>query len=241
MYEEDTKHLHIEFFVKDPPDPDPVESKKQGHPVFKHEEMVRIRWVGDNKRVHDAPADEVSRSFLDEKGNWVGLSYKERWWRHYEAFKAKHATIVDGTPLRELTSLTAAKIAELRALNIHTIEALASLDTTGQKRLGMGALALKQQAQAHLDKMQGESVEMRLVEQNAALQAQIDQMKAQMADLSKQPVETVTVSPFQEMEADDIRAWLADRTGEKPHGNLSHDKLVQMADAIVARETEEAA
>ena len=240
MYEEDTKHLHIEFFESEPEE-DKAESKKQGRPIFKTKELVRIRFVGDNKRVHVAPASEVSKRVMDETGNWVGLSYKERWPRHYDAFKAKQAPIVDGTPLRELTSLTAAKIAELRALNIHTIEALASLDTTGQKRLGMGALALKQQAQAHLDKMQGESVEMRLVEQNAALQAQIDQMKAQMADLSKQPIETVTVSPFQEMEADDIRAWLADRTGERPHGNLSHDKLVQMADAIVARETEEAA
>jgi len=240
MYEEDTRHLHIEFFESEPEE-DKAESKKHGRPIFKTKEMVRIRFVGDNKRIHVAPANEVAKRIRDDAGNYVGLSYKERWPKHYEAFKAKQAPIVDGTPLTEMASLTSAKIAELRALNIHTLEALASLDTTGQKRLGMGALTLKQQAQAHLDKMEGESVEMRLVEQNAALQAQIDDMKAQMADLSSRPADTVSASPFHEMETDDIRAWLTDRTGERPHGNISHDKLVKMADEVIAKETEKAA
>jgi len=246
MYEEDTSHLFIEFWETEPIE-NKAESRKAGRPIFETKEMVKIRWVGDNKRVHNAPADEVAKRVMDQNGNFVGLSYKERWPKHYQAFKDQKAPPIDGTPLSELSVLTAVKVAELKALNIHTIESLAGLDTTGRKRLGMGAMELKQQAQAHLDIVKGEAVPMQLIAENEALKAQMEQLQSQMDALSGKTETsygpTITrpsePSPFDEMEDNDIKAFLKDRTGQAPRGRVSRETLIRMADDVIA--TEEAA
>ena len=60
-----------------------------------------------------------------------------------------------GTPLSELTFLSQGKRLELKALNIHTAEALASLDGGPLKMLGIGGREMKNQAAAYLAKAAG--------------------------------------------------------------------------------------
>jgi len=85
-YEEDTRHLHITFYMKKP-ERNKRKSIEAGRPIFEAKEMVRIRIVGDPKRIHCAPADEESLKVPDPAGNSIALTYKQRWPKHYEAFK----------------------------------------------------------------------------------------------------------------------------------------------------------
>ena len=66
--------------------------------------------------------------------------------RHYEAFKTGEAAKGEGTPIEELPFLTAARRAELKALHIHTAEALSQLEKLARHspNLGMFGRELKE-------------------------------------------------------------------------------------------------
>jgi len=242
---DDTKHLFIEFFSEAVEDK--RSSREQGRPIFKDEEFIRIRFVGDAKRELVAPAHLKTHSARDpETGDNFYISYAERFPRHYEAFRKK-AEVVDGTPLRELVAISAARVAELKALNVHTIEALAKLDGPNLSRLGMGARELKNQAQAYLDKAAGMAVDMKIAAENASLRDEIERMKAEMqafmagggrAEPPDTPVDEGT--PFDTWADDDIKAFIKDRRGEAPRGRVSRETLVRMAAEIIEAEKEAA-
>ncbi len=251
-YEEDTKHLHITFYL-DKPAPNKRKSKLAGRPIFEAREMVRIRFVGDPKRIHCAPASEKALKVPGPDGETIAISYADRWPKHYDAFKSGASFQGDGTPLQELTSLSSSQVAEMRSLNIHTIEALAAINSAARKRIGFNALEYQTQAQTHLDKMSGNEVEMRLSSENTELRAQLAALTARMdeqdgkgagdggtaSEATDEGWDAEDGSPFDHMEAQDIKAWLKDRTGKTPMGNPSHEKLIEMAVAQIAKESAE--
>lgn len=242
-----TKHLHIEFFSQAVEDPQA--SAKEGRPIFRDAEFVRIKHVGDKNRVNIHPADDPAHRH-PETNRWV--SYAEKYPQHYEAFKKGRAFIGEGTPLSEVPWLTEAKRAELRAANILTLESLANLEGTPLvKALGMGGRALKEQAQAWLDQAKGSSDVTRLAAENADLRQQMEFLKKQMDEITAETPATRTpakpkgIDPearaaFEGMDAGTLKAFIRDRTGETPRGNPAHETLVQMAAEIVADEKAEA-
>lgn len=239
---EETKHLHIEFFTEAVQDK--KASKNEGRPIFKDEEMVRIRFVGDNKRELVAPAHD--RFKRGPEGGYI--TYADEFPRHYEAYKKGQEVIGDGTPISELPFMTEAKRKELRALNIHTAEALAHLDGTNLERLKMGGRDLKNQAAAWLEKAHGSADMTRFAAENAALHEQVEALKAQMAQLmgtheARQPVAPdgkpdtpgKPKSPFQDWDGETIRLWIEEQGGDKPHHNCKHETLVELADELNAK------
>lgn len=248
----DTRHLFIEFFL------DAVEnqnkSRKEGRPVYDEREFVRIKFVGDPKRIHVAPAHE--KFWRDPSTNtWV--SYAERYHKHYDAFKTGEAVKGSGTPLEELHFINVAKRAELKALNIHTAEALAQMDGAALARVGMYGRSLKTQAQAYLDSAAKTAPFSKLAEENAALVARIQALEAQMAtgkpaapavsdDAMADRIEDAMaaeaearVSRFNNWSDADLKAFIKDRTKKAPQGQPSHATLVRMAEE--ANQQEEAA
>lgn len=168
--------VHVEFYVE--AIENPAKSKTAGRPIFEDQEFIRIRFPGDKNRIHVAPAHEGYRRDK-ETNDWV--TYAEDYPRHYAAFREHKEFIGDGTPLSELPFLTEAKRAELRALNVHTAEQLAGLDGAFLQKLGMGARALKTQAEAFIEKASGGAVEARLSAENAALKERLEALSAQVA------------------------------------------------------------
>lgn len=234
---------------------DDIESQKAGRPIFRDVEMVRIRWAGNTKNEFHAPAtDRSDRPIIDPMTNdklWP------RWFEHpdcadaYAAFKKGQAMATNGTPINEMTSLTEAKRAELKAINILTVDQLASLDGPALKRLGLEGNQLKEQARLYLERAAGASVDARHAAEREAMQRQIDELKAMIEGRSTEPApasakvarakpkpETdVTASPFYAMDDESIRLWCkeADPAGEQPHHRLGHDGLVAFADALNKR------
>lgn len=214
-------------------------TKKAGRPIYTEIEACEVRMAANKLSRGVFPAHDTIRMIDDPiTGERTPLTYAMAYNAQYLAFKRGEAQVQSGTPLSELPFLTAAKRLELKALSIHTAEALAALDGAALKQLGMGGRELKNQAQAYLDKAAGSAD---VTGMAATIAAQADMM----AEMQKQIAELTTVakpaaakpasaSPFDQMEDIDIKNWIKEQTGAKPQGNPAHATLVAMADEINA-------
>ena len=240
--EHDFKHLLVEFFEDSKLNK--RKSESEGRPIYDAVEKVRIRIAGDNKSVHVAFANDLSS--VREPGSNRRLAYKELHKGPYEAFKQGQKFIGSGTPLKEAPFLNEAKRKELMALNIFSVEALASLDGANLAKLGMGGRALKDQAEAYIAKAADTSDVTKLAAENADLTARIAQLEAMMNGMTgnREPVQPQenadegagdTPSPFADWAEDDIKLWIEENGGAKPHHLTKHPKLVQLADALNAK------
>ncbi len=146
----------------------PSKSRVAGRPIYDELEYVEIAFIADKSTV------VVER---------VNDKHRERWPAAYAAFKAGRDQATSGTPLEQWPPLGMGRVAELKALKIHTVEELAGLTDAGMMRLGMGARELVQQAKAYIDKAAGLAPLTALQGENAALRAQLDAQAKQMADL----------------------------------------------------------
>lgn len=219
-------HLHITFHadaVKDE-----AASQKEGRPVFKDVEFVTIKFVGDKHNELVAPAHSTG-SMRDPETN-ERLTYAQQFWKHYEAFQRNMSMREAGTPLEEI-GLSQAKIKELNASNVHTVEALAGLDGTFLQKLGMGARELKVKAEQYLAKSQDRSHFNKIEAENADLRARLERMEAMMAGGAQPKAEyDASKSPFADWDADTIRLWLEEQGAPAPHHKAGLPKLIQIAD-----------
>lgn len=191
---------------------DPTASKQAGRPIFKDVEVVEIRIAGERNYAPTFPAHSMWKRINGEE-----MTYAQRWPDAYARFSAGREQVAQGTPLSELTFLTEAKRAELRALKVYTAEALASIDGKNLSNLGPQGREMKVQAQTYLEKASGSSKEV-------ALAAEVESLKARIAELSEGGV---GVQP-QGDERDVLKAQISDLTGNRPRGNPSVETLRDM-------------
>jgi hypothetical protein len=234
----DTRHLHITFFLE--PIENPTKSRAEGRPIFEEREMVEIKFVGDPKKILVAPAHEkFARDHAS--GQWV--SYAQAYHRHYEAFKTGEAAKGEGTPIEELPFISAARRAELRALHIHTAEALSGLEGASLARLGMFGRELKDKAQAYIEKAKDSALETRLAAENTILRQRIEALEARMQSEATVPDEaSPQPAPGFAAWADaDLKHYIKERSGETPRGRYSRESLVALAEKIAGQAVVEAA
>lgn len=154
--------------------PDEQASKKAGRPIFTEIEVCDISFPANRQTRATFPAHDAEPNATRESSAAGGgvVTYAQLYNAQYLAYKSGVAQPIGGTPLSEAPFLTEAKRRELKALNLHTVEALASLDGMPLKQLGMGGRELKNQAQAYMD--------------NAAGSADVTSLAAQVALLTEQ-------------------------------------------------------
>jgi hypothetical protein len=222
------KHLSVEFYVE--PIEDPKATAEQGRPIFNDVEFVRIRAAG-SRDMFVAPAHDQSSK--KDPNNGRRLTYAQLHFGPYEAFKRGIEFRESGTPLSELTNISAAKRKELNAVNVYTVEQLAALDGASLAKLGMGGRGLKTLAQEYISKATGVGAMSKLAQENEDLKARLARLEAMMVGaipVQEEPAGDVSDSPFAEWGGDDIRAWLKDNKGPTPGPNTSLAKLIQIAD-----------
>ena len=222
-------HLHVTFFTEAVKDE--AASAKEGRPVFSDQEFVRIKFVGDKNNELVAPAHSFG-TMRDRETN-QRFTYAQQFYKHYEAFQRNAEQRGTGSPLEEL-GLSQAKIKELNAANVFTVESLAGLDGTLLQKLGMGARDLKKQAEQYLSKTRDSAAFNKLESENAELRRMIEDMQARMNTIA--PVsQTATsyensLSPFADWDEDTIRIWLDEQGAPKPHHKAGKAKRVELAD-----------
>lgn len=194
-------------------------SKAEGRPIYKDVELVEIRIAGERNYTPTFPAHEVWKHINGEP-----VTYAQRFPKEYAMFAAGREQVADGTPLSELPFLTEGERATLRRLKVYTAEALATLEGANLKNLGPKAREFKSQAEAYLNRASGAS-------QSVALAAEVEALKAQLAELSAAPASASTLDNSSEDEAAEkerIKSLIAEATGSRPKGNPSLTTLQEM-------------
>lgn len=190
-----------------------IESKKQGRPIYDDAEVCEIRFAGNKQTVGVFPALDFAPGYSTdpETEERTRQTYAQKYNEQYLAFRRGDAQAQSGTPLEALPFLKPGKIKELKALNIHTAEALAGIDGPNLKMLGMGGRDLKSKAAEYLENATGPAAaaiqEEALREQRdriAELEAEITAMRAGAAPEAAAP------GPFDQFSDEDLANWLAD-------------------------------
>lgn len=202
-----------------------TKSLEAGRPIFDTVEMVSIIIPGDPSSVPERAVREHD---------------KERWPEAYNRFKAEQEMVFDGTILEAWAILDAGQVAGLKALGIHTVESLANLPDAFLPKLGMGGLMLRDKARAYVEAAKNGGVPERLVQENAQLRAEREQLAATIAALKHQveklaretKVDISTIPVADAMAS--AREVVSKQAGDLPDGwqNQPVKKLIELCSAI---------
>jgi len=204
-----------------------AKSKLAGRPIFDEVEMVEIRIAGDRNFNPHFPAHEMHVRQGDEE-----ITYAMRWPDEYARFKNEETQVASGTPLEELTFLSAARRSELKALKIYTAEALAGLEGPNLKVLAGEGYKLKEQAQAYLDRANSFSGVSAIAAENAALRERLAALEAR----SPAPEPVVSTDPYEGLTDDELKDRIENLVGTRPKGNPNRATLTRMLDDTQAQE-----
>lgn len=167
--------LAARFYLR--PVKDESKSREAGRPIYREEEYVDIAAPGDKTLV-------VSRRATEED--------KLRFRRQYERFQAGAREQVTGTPLQEWPGCPESTRLELAHFGVRTVEELAGMSDASLQQVGP-LRALRTKAEAWLEAARGnaplEKMAAALTEKDqklAALQAQMDELKKQMASMASE-------------------------------------------------------
>lgn len=153
----------------------PSESEKQGRPVYRNVDHVRIFFPGER--------DVVDKEATDE--------YKRRWPRQWQAYQEQREQTPEGTLLSCLFPQSPDIVANLKALKFHTVEQLANANDHALQNVGMGAREWQRKAKAYLEAAKDGAVfhrmeaELKTRDEKIALQDQaLAAMQAEIARLT---------------------------------------------------------
>lgn len=134
-------------------------SKEAGRDIYESKEFILIICPGQNKTEVRRPVQENDKK-----------EYHQEW----RAFVENKPDAIVGTPIENLPRLDPGMARQLKHLNIHTIEQMASLSDSGLANIGIGANELKTRAKAFIEKNSDEVVALR--ERVADLEKKLEQL-----------------------------------------------------------------
>lgn len=156
----------------------PAKSADAGRPIFDEREMVEVLIPGDKNFRPVFPAHDLAE-MEDGKGR-QSRTWAEKYFEAYREFRSGNDRSSSGTPLDELAWLSRARVSELRALGIDSVEQLASLSDRNRSRLGPDARDLMARAQAYIDAAADAATPAKLAAENAEMKDRLAQMEAMM-------------------------------------------------------------
>ena len=144
IIDRDERPAYVQFerrAVEDKP-----ESEKQGLSISKDVDFVKVT-PPYSKDCYVQQVDVWFKNVENNvKNNRTPQLWLDHWKQAYEAFlKGQDAPLL-GTPIRDWSAISPAQIKNLIHLNILTIEDLANANDEGLKRIGMGAVELRNKA-----------------------------------------------------------------------------------------------
>lgn len=129
---EQDKTLLVKFYVKSRQDK--ARTVAEGRPIFKDVEYIHIMIPGSR--------DGAARPATHRD--------RQRFPKHYQAFKERIELPEEGTPLAEWGTLTRSTVEELAFFNIKTVEQLANVNDNVASQF-MGCQGFKSKAKAYLE------------------------------------------------------------------------------------------
>jgi hypothetical protein len=158
--------LYVVFNMQ--PLQDDVATAKEGRPIFRDVEFIKIAAPGQKLEVTHRPVREKD---------------KKRFSRRYREWQEnKRQDTITGTPLAEWPGVTRSQVEELAFYNVRSVEQLASM-SDGNAQNFAGIQALKAKAKTYLEKAKGDA-------QASALSAALSERDNQIEALRRQLKET---------------------------------------------------
>lgn len=187
-------------------------SEKEGRPIFEEKEMVKITLPGDRLM------------------NWIGEvdeSHIKRWPQHYAAFKRGEERAATGTPLDQWPNsiLTKARVAELKAMDILSVEELAGISDSLLPKMGMGSRELREEARAYIASATDGAANQKLAAEVARLTEMVERLSG---DAKPEPVLQREKS-LDECTDEELKAYIKRETGKAPAGRISRENLLKRA------------
>ena len=208
--------------------PNEAKSNAAGRLICDDVEHVEIRFPG-RRDWQPFPATAFSHWATDpHTGAQRKVTYAERFPRQYRQFKEQQTQTKSGTPLTHAPFLTEGRRAELRALNIYTVEALAQLDGQELKNLGNGGRDLKNAAQDYIEETKARGVSLQVEQELQALRARNLVLEDDNAALKKAQLANGSAE-FDDMSDEQLRDYVKTHSGHAPQGSLGRKTLLRMA------------
>jgi hypothetical protein len=145
-------------------------SQEEGRPIFEDAEYVSIMVPGQKDNIIERPVRE---------------SDKERFPRHYAAFKNREEQTVEGTALEQWPGITRSQCEELKFFNITTVEQLAQVSDSHAQNF-MGIQLLRTRAKTFMEAAKENAANENLAAELEARDAEIESLKVAMADMAEQ-------------------------------------------------------
>jgi len=183
-----------------------VASQTAGRPIFDKVLMMEISKPGDRD---SKPHFMIERHFSDgtvkqfngetkgpngqtQRGPWREIMHDQlKAWESQQTGGA-----MNGTPLSECTWVDIALAESLKAVGVHTAEALAEVPDSHLHSLGHDGRKLRDKAKAYLEAAAGNAPIERLTNELETARQETETLKAQMAELlARLPKETETETP----------------------------------------------
>lgn len=202
---------------------DKLASREAGQIVYKDVDFVLVTPPYSKDIVEHKVERWFEQVDKNVRNGKVPREHRDYWHKCYEKFKRDEAMPLNGTSIKNWPAITPAQTATCLAANIHTIEDLAAVNDQGIRRLGMGAMELKNKAKAYVQAAKDTGP---LVMENAALKreneiltATVENLRSKLEDVSNR-FEAVTSHPITEVHsditADDLRIDFEPPVIEKP-------------------------
>ena len=220
-------------------------SLKAGHYVSKDEDHVFVKPPYSKDEYENTAIAWFSNVERNVKNGRTPVKHLEFWKASYERFKEGKETPIDGTPVRDWNALSPAQCKNLISAGCRTIEDMAQANDEALRRIGMGALDLKNKAKAWLQaaKDHGPLVNevASLKNENDHLKGSVESLQEQITLLSRQldakerPNEVANmpdIQPTERISVDDIlektpAEQYEEKFGKPPHHRMLEETILQ--------------
>lgn len=163
-----------------------VESLKQGKYVGTDVDYALITPMYSKDVIEIKVESWFPQLDIDAKKGRIPQAWVDAYRKHYQAWKNGQELPPTGTAIRTWGMLTPAQVEALVRINILTVEDLAGVNDEGMKRIGMGAVEMKNKARAWLMQVNDKGP---LTQENAALKRENDSLRGQVTELTRQNAE----------------------------------------------------
>lgn len=157
---------------------------KNGYYTTKDVEMALVTPPYSKDCVEKECAAWLKENDEHVRNDRIPGTWRDQWKAAYEAWKNGQELPVNGTPIKGWGALSPAQQQNLLTIGIKTVEDLAAVNDEGARRIGMGAIDMKNRAAAWLKAASGPG---KASQEIATLKADNARLEGQV----KQLVETV--------------------------------------------------
>jgi hypothetical protein len=195
-----------------------AKSEAEGRPIFDEKEFIKI----------DIPGDKNM--------NWIGEveeSHRNRWPDQYAAFKRGEARAASGTPLEHWPNpeLTKARVAEIKAQNILSVEELAGIGDNQLGKLGFHGRELREAARAYIAQAKDSAGASAMAARVAQLEEMVKRLSGNVPPEPEQKTKSI-----EDCTDAELKEFIKRETGEGVRGNPNRETLVARARAIAEPE-----